>query len=314
MANEHLTTDYIYILGRGHNGSTVFNLLLDNHPEIESLGEFSSGFQRCKTETCSCGSNLQECKLWSRVFSNLDGNSDWIGVDNYSSMLKYLDKFYRLPQVITSRFLPKWVENDYLPSTRLLFKEIANVSNASCIVDSSKELSRGTFFVSKFPENTKILYLVRDGRAMIWSFLRRFKKSGRIKLFGKHRKVRSEILLVLHIIFSLTVSQVHAGILKLFYPANIITVKFEDLSKNTDSELKRVGRFLGKDLSHIAKGIKNGEEFKIGHNIGGNFMRHQEKGTFVFKQNDSWREHLPECYAKLYTWLGFIHARSNNYR
>ncbi|MCG2587058.1 sulfotransferase [Rhodohalobacter sulfatireducens] len=314
MANEHLTTDYIYILGRGHNGSTVFNLLLGNHPDIESLGEFSSGFQRFQTETCSCGSKLQECKLWSRVFSNLDGNPNWIGADNYSSMLKYLDKFHRLPQVITRHFLPKWVENDYLPSTRLLFKEIAIASNASCIVDSSKELSRGTFFVSKFPENTKIVYLVRDGRAMIWSFLRRFRWSGRIKLFGKRRKIRSEILLVLHIIFSLTVSQVHAGILKFFHPGNIITVKFEDLSENTESEFERIGRFLEKDFSKITDRIISGNELEIGHNIGGNNMRHSQKGTFVFKHDDSWREHFPVYYSKLYLWFGFIHARLNGYR
>lgn len=229
-------------------------------------------------------------------------------------MLKYLDKFYRLPQVITGRFLPTWVKNDYLPSTRLLFKEIANVSKASCIVDSSKELSRATFFVSKFPGNTKIVYLVRDGRAMIWSFLRRCRRTGRIKLFGKHRKMRSEILLVLHIIFSLTVSQVHASIMNFFHPGNIITVKFEDLSENTESEFERIGRFLGKDFSQIAKGIKDGEEFKIGHNIGGNFMRHQQKGTFVFKHDDSWKEHLPVFYSKLYIWLGFIHAGLNGYR
>ncbi|NBC65413.1 MAG: hypothetical protein GVY07_07140 [Bacteroidetes bacterium] len=314
MANEHLTTDYIYILGRGHNGSTVFNLLLDNHPDIESLGEFSSGFQRHHTDICSCGLHLQACKLWSRVLSNLDGNPNWIGIDEYSSMLKYLDKFYRLPQVITNRFLPKWVENDYLSSTGLLFNEIAAVSNAACIVDSSKELSRAIFFASKFPENTKIVYLVRDGRAMIWSFLKRFRKSGRIKLFGKHRKIRSEILLVLHIILTLTVSQVHAGILNFFRPGNIITVKFEDLSENTESEFERIGRFLGKDLSTIAKGIKDGEEFKIGHNIGGNLMRHQQKGTFIFKHDDSWREQLPTFYSRLYYWLGFIHARSNGYK
>lgn len=314
MAEKQLNVEYIYILGRGHNGSTVFNLLLGNHPDIESVGEFSSGFQRGIEEKCSCGSNFHECKLWSQVLTNLNKNPDWIGVNDYSNMLNYLDQFYRLPQVFTGLFLPEWVYNQYIPMSRLLFKEVTKVSNTTSLVDSSKELSRATFLISNFPEKTRIIYLVRDGRAMIWSFLKRFKMSGHIKIMGKRRKMRAEIFVVLYTILSLVFSQIHTAILKFQHPDKILTVKFENLYNNPAEEFDRIGSFVGKDFSNIAAKIKSGGKFSIGHNIGGNSMRYSKEGTFVFKPDDSWKEQLPSFYIRLYRWLGYIHARPNSYK
>ena len=43
----------VYIMGRGHSGSTMLDLMLGNHEKIHSVGELTSGFRR-RSEKCSC--------------------------------------------------------------------------------------------------------------------------------------------------------------------------------------------------------------------------------------------------------------------
>ena len=304
----------LYIMGRGHNGSTVLDLILGNHHEIQSVGELSSGLRRGVEEICTCGKNLAECEFWTPIRSELDEQYPKVKSDGYAIMLSYVDNFYRMPQLITRWFLPRWVKEQYQPMTNDLFEAIAENGQSQIVVDSSKEFSRAAYLLSRFPDKAKAIYLVRDGRAILWSYLKRYRKEGTFNFMRKKRKVNRFWPVMLILIASFVVSEIFALILKLLYGKRILTVRYEDICKTPMKELIRIGDFAGVDLRELGAKVEAKEPLQIGHNIGGNAMRRSNTSNFVFKPDLVWKEKLPRFYCRLYLLLGFIHAWPHNYK
>ena len=61
----------IYIMGAGHIGSTVFDIALSAHPQIESLGEISKfhrfAWKDDENRRCACDKPVYSCPFWSEV-------------------------------------------------------------------------------------------------------------------------------------------------------------------------------------------------------------------------------------------------------
>ncbi|MBU2478893.1 MAG: hypothetical protein KKA36_07355, partial [Gammaproteobacteria bacterium] len=70
-----------YIMGRGHNGSTVTDLILGNHADILATGEMNSGLG--KGNVCSCGKSIRECEFWSQVIRRFEEHHPDLGFDGY---------------------------------------------------------------------------------------------------------------------------------------------------------------------------------------------------------------------------------------
>ena len=61
---------YLYIMGRGHSGSTILDILLGNSTRIESVGELLSGLSRADHQMCSCGVMVPDCATRASVASS----------------------------------------------------------------------------------------------------------------------------------------------------------------------------------------------------------------------------------------------------
>ena len=63
----------VYIAGYGRSGSTLLDVILGMHPEIECNGELSYLFNIADDyqERCDCGLELRECPKWKHVFRQL---------------------------------------------------------------------------------------------------------------------------------------------------------------------------------------------------------------------------------------------------
>ena len=58
----------IYIMGYGRSGSTLLDIILGNHSEIESLGEVAFLHQDLyQGGLCSCLNSYADCPFWSQV-------------------------------------------------------------------------------------------------------------------------------------------------------------------------------------------------------------------------------------------------------
>ena len=301
----------VYIVGRGHTGSTVLDLILSNHPDIFSVGEISMGLRRMDKELGEGSSDAKKV-FWGQMLTNFKKRFTGTTIEHYVKMLSYMDNWYRIPQIVLSWKLPGWVENNYVPMTRYLFEELSDISNTKIICDSSKEFGRCFFLLSKFPEETKAIYIVRHGEDIMDSYLKRWSKFHTFHFRGKYFKMKNPFFMMFVLPIAFSVSEVFAQCLKIIYGKRILRVRYEDLCKNPKLQLKRIGSFLRVDLSAVAEKIDKSKPLHIGPILGGNNMKNDESGQFVFKWNNI-RKNISPLYKVLYRVNGFVHWFANKY-
>ncbi len=158
----------LYVAGWGRSGTTVVNRLLAS-PDVIGVGELRWLWRRgvLERQTCSCGEPWDTCALWEPVVGRLASEA---GVDAMT-LAAELDALGHRASAPLRRTLGIDNAKDagrYVASLRRLYQQIANVSGATAIVDTSKHggyalLARRTNL------DVTILHLVRDPRAVVWS-------------------------------------------------------------------------------------------------------------------------------------------------
>ena len=61
----------VYIMGAGHIGSTILDIAISTHHNIESLGELSKyhrfGWLPDDNRVCACGLSVYDCSFWGKI-------------------------------------------------------------------------------------------------------------------------------------------------------------------------------------------------------------------------------------------------------
>ncbi len=266
----------IYIMGRGHNGSTVLDGLLGNAMEIESVGELVSGLSRYPHELVSTGETMAESSYWQRIVSRYAEKSGCVPAESFAwlarcthprRVLTWLCAGSQHPAVLKALAI-----NTHLASA------IAEVAGKPLVLDSSKEYSRG-LFLCKFYPRSRIVHLIRSPVATVYSY----QKRGTFKFLRRSFKMspRTAPLAVCTVLCSWSVGCFLGSIIRYLYPTRVLTMRYEDLCGQPRQELEKLGAFLRVDLTALADKIEQQQPLTIGHNIGGNKMRFQQQFTFT---------------------------------
>jgi len=73
----------VYVIGAGHSGSTLFDVLLSMHPHITGTGEVHRLSLKPNERRCGCGSTISHCEFWASIIESYLGaagcssSSDW---------------------------------------------------------------------------------------------------------------------------------------------------------------------------------------------------------------------------------------------
>jgi hypothetical protein len=274
--NEDLNrTKVVYILSSSYSGSTILDIILGNGRDIIGVGELSKGLRR-KHPVCSCGKGPGECAFWSSIKSRYSHENEWETIKEH---FNYWDHFYRIPQMIAGG---KNLE-DYEVRMTKLFEHILGLTNKKIIVDSSKELGRAYFLLTRYP-SVKIVHIVRDFDGIMRSNYWRLKNRKLFFLQGRSWKVRGNYFLyLLAYAMAWIAGNGFAEIMKTFYGGRVMTVRYEDLCGDPEPELKRIADFVGADLSDPIRLVGSRGELRIGHLIAGNKIR--RNSSIVFDPN-----------------------------
>jgi hypothetical protein len=168
----------LFIGGYGRSGSTLLDRILGQLDGFCSIGELRHVFQEGYLENrlCGCGVPFRSCEFWSRVTERAFGGPAALDVADLLRLQRRVDRWWRVPQLAsgvgTSRRAAELAR--YREALRRLYVAIAAVSGARVIVDSSKDVSHGYVLrdVGE-PVEPYVLHLVRDSRAVAWSWQRR---------------------------------------------------------------------------------------------------------------------------------------------
>jgi hypothetical protein len=157
----------VFILGSGHCGATLLDMLLDSHSQMCGIGELHAGRA---SSICTCGKPAPECVIWQHALGPLPWNEQGI----FKSKLNYLfDRgIYRC-----AKGAPTPIdEADFISINMKMFHALLSDRQKSIIVDSSKEVERAEL-LSRSPEiRPVIIHLVRDGRGATWTYINKYKK------------------------------------------------------------------------------------------------------------------------------------------
>jgi len=289
------TIKILYIMGRGHSGSTVLDAILGNSAQVESVGELVSSITKPERK-CSCGVLIKECSYWQKVknsfeVSGLDWDSDLQDLVNQAHLKNIFKTILANPAAI-------WVKK-LVQAQAVLFKAILDNSNKTVLVDSSKELTRAVFLL-RFFKNAKVVHLIRNPEGTLASDMHRIKSGTGITILRKNiRSDKLEPLLMTFRAFAWLIGNGLAEFVSLAFPNRVLRIRYEDLSTDTKNTLERIAGFMDLDLDEVIESVISKEELSIGHNIGGNHMR--LKGKFVFNPRAGSKRPLGQKYKLMAT-------------
>lgn len=289
-----MLSQIVYVMGRGHSGSTVFDALLGNAVDTVGVGELVSGWNRTSSR-CSCGVRVGECPFWSEVRRKYTctTSQDWEYGGRLAAEQAHIRNFLRTAWTRTP-------DEKLVGTTADAFECIAATAGASTVVDSGKEFTRALFLLRSFP-NTRVVFLVRRCDAVMASRLSRVMDGTGFKMLRRQSKSRALAPLFLTVTaINWCVGNLLGELIRRSYPDRVLRVRYEDLCSNTGSELERLSAFLNVDLRPVAQNVADGRRMPLGHKIAGNRMR--DAGGFVFNPALSHSRPLPRPYRAI-AWL-----------
>lgn len=264
---------WLYIAGRGHSGSTFLDIVLGNNQSIESYGEVISAIDRLD-HNCGCGEIMCECPFWAPVIESYQSsNREWLSDVRLLKSRSHVK--YWVPLLLQGGYGKRNSELKKINDG--VHDSIQDKSNVDWILDSSKEPTRALFLLSSSPQS-KVIHILRDPIDVASSYKKRFVKYGYFRfLRRKYESNRYFFLFAAIIGISWSVGNLMIEIMKMKYPKRILRFKHEELLSNFSGSTKELEDFIGVDLSDI-RNIQDGRHgFTVGHNIGGNHIRNDER-------------------------------------
>jgi hypothetical protein len=290
------TAKAVFICSAGHSGSTLLDLLLGSHSVAASLGEITQLPKNLALNSgCSCGQRVRKCEAWRPILVALAADSRFRGIHENPYVL-YLGLFeastvvdanhqtllrrcYR--KVVYSAAFLHWAWNlrmlrcgtaPLLRGARnkwRLFQEVCQTWSRDLVIDSSKHYLEAVALYRAEPKRTKVLLLVRDGRAVFYSALKR--GNSRRRALNTWRRTYLRALPVLS---------------RQVPPADLLRVRYEDLATNPARELHRICSFIGMEYDSEMLNFRS----QIHHIVNGNDMRFAKAGAITL--DEAWKTKL----------------------
>jgi hypothetical protein len=296
--------DVIYILGYGRSGSTVLDILLGSAPGIQSVGELDLLAREWETRSCSCGLAYDACPFWSRVRLHTEEAIGERAVSERERTLRRVEDLFALPAILLGILTQKRTRA-YRELVRAELDAIGRVSGKSTVLDSSKsarEAAGRALAIARIAEvPVKMIHLVRDGRAVLWSV----KRGDNVRLGdGLTADAAAFSWPAARALGGWILANAIAFLTAAVSPRrSVLRVRYEDLVREPRRELARIGDFLQRDLTGVADRIERGEAFAAGHNTGGN--RARKEGALRLREDREWESRLGRTERALYWTVGW---------
>lgn len=278
----------IYIAGYGHSGSTLLNILLGQLPEVMGAGELFrlAGAAWPRQEFCSCGRSLPDCEVWRTIVDRWSEHAGDGAVARYHGLQRACERW-----LLPARRSALW--QDYVGHTLGLLTAIQEVTGRTLIVDSSKVPGRARALARIPGIDLRLVHLVRDGRAVVWSMRRRLERDPRagVQALKRERSVlRTALMWTGTNLIVEHASQALGG-------GRAIRITYEELMGDPGATLGRLGPLLEADLAPIAARLAAGEPLAAGHVMAGNRLRMH--GTLQLRPDHEWQRQLPADQQRL---------------
>jgi hypothetical protein len=247
---------------------------------------WKAGFQ--KNSPCGCGRNFGDCDFWSAVTSKALGTVDEQQAKRFRSMQHLAERPFRKSKIVGAFIRNhRWWKNlrEYAGIIQRIIDAACEVSGRHTVVDSSKLPAHGVALSTADNIDLHVIHLVRDPRAMAFSWRRRKPTTGPdgrrtfMRRLGYAKSSRYW-------------NRENHDAASLKNAASSYTlVRYEDFVNAPEEQMRHILRAVGQndfDLSFL-----NGHEVHLAHthSISGNPMRF-ENGAVTISPDLAWCENM----------------------
>lgn len=175
MTGDRGRVTVCYLAGTGRSGSTVLANVCGQIDGWFSAGEIRFLWERgvLADRLCGCGEPFSRCETWEKVLGAAFPDNP-PGAGRMRDDVVAAARMRRLPAILGAAGTGgAAVDPDLLAVLGRLYVALAETTQSSVIVDSSK-LPSYAWLLSQVPEiDLRVVHLVRDPRAAAWSWLRK---------------------------------------------------------------------------------------------------------------------------------------------
>ncbi len=276
----------LYIGGTGRTGSTLLTRLLGARSGWFAGGELAFLWRYGLVEhgRCGCGCTVRRCPVWSDVLAAAAAAGATIDADRMVALRRRCWSVH-LPLMVHPWMARRLMDRlEELPATvETLYRCLAEVTGARVIVDSSKEPHYSWILRDRTSLDVRFLHLVRDPRAVAYSWSRHRPERGLAGdvLMERRGPLRAALYY--------DVSDVAAEAIWSGRPGRYGFLRYEDLVQRPGPTLAAVARFAGEDADDPA----DGRRFQVGpgHVVWGNPDRF-DTAVIDVRDDDAWRDEL----------------------
>ncbi len=174
------TSRVVFIAGEGRSGGTLLGQILDGLSDFVYVGELRNIWHEAleQNDPCGCGERFRNCEFWRAVVEKAFGSFERLDVREMLNMHRSVARERFTPMLMLLNRVPADLLGSKLPrayqdALSKLYSAIRQVAGKSVVVDSSREPSQA-LVLARIPSiDLRLLHLVRDSRAVAFSFLRR---------------------------------------------------------------------------------------------------------------------------------------------
>ncbi len=247
----------VFIMGAGHCGSTLLDLILGSHTEAFSLGELNMLHRVIDgTEVVHpriCGVCVGTCKFWDQQAS-----------------LPIIRTFFSQQNRFRSalRKAARYISNSY----RFIFYW----SGKSILIDSSK--NQGWIKYQLKPAYTwrgvtpYLIYLCRDGRAVVNSYLRKYPERGIVDITNDWKQRITKM----------------NRFYEQYPEERKIRVRYEELATRSEEVIQWLCSFLGLKYENDMLSYWKHEHHVIGGNLGARSLLYQQRKKYETGSSSYW--------------------------
>ena len=340
MTHTETPVKVLKITGLGRSGSTILDVVLGNHPQVESVGEvmnlIRTGWisreslrgldpKRLRRPLCTCGKRLdvlyvdtpdEACPFWSSVRREWLERTDGDSIESYPKLQNDFELKRRwsrygldsLPRLLYEKRRPSALFRSYARLTRTFFESIRAVSGKPIIVESTMVPVRA-FALGMVPGiDLYVIHLVRDGRGVITSHRKSFEKDLQAGIMWDHKGrpmwktiVRRRVLYLVSVVRWTVQNLASEWVCTQLGPKRTMRLRYEDFVADPKTALERIGSLIELDLTNIAEAASSGKPMQAGHNIGGN--KTKKTGTITLRPDAAeWKIALSPTEQRL-SWM-----------
>lgn len=302
-------TRVAYVAGTGRSGSTLLGNAVGSWPGALSVGEVRFGFRRGLAEdgTCGCRRPVRECPVWVPALEATFGD--------VPTRAEAADLDRRLADAVRTRRTPWWLSgrssaevDDLVDVVGRLLAALARTSGAEVVVDSSKLPAYGALLTRSPLLDVRTLHLVRDPRAVAWSWQRE-SASQQVAGFEEEMERFSPVKAAAMWVESSTST---AALARRAGRTNLC-VRYEDLVARPEPVLREVAAFVGLDPAASASVVDGGAlRLRDSHAVAGNPNR-VRTGPVQLRRDDEWAERMPARNRRLVSTLTAPRRRAHGY-